>query len=225
MVKKYSMSFRQVDNPITAPVTKFGGQPNWLAEPQWPLSRATGELMRFLGQFRLYEDIFGPLQAQMAYLFMTDGDIFVDGTWEPDAGENAVVLQPGKWSGPSQALATGPTLMCVVLDHTPNTPREESCEYAVDLTLGDDPDVLDENTFRARNAWDDYCDYVDENKIGGVAAFLQHPEYPAPGKWRLLAQIQPEISPSCSINFGDAGVGYVFLAETGDQAKFLWQCG
>jgi hypothetical protein len=26
---------------------------------------------------------------------MTDGDEYVDGTWEPEGGENAVVIQPG----------------------------------------------------------------------------------------------------------------------------------
>ncbi|WP_422747317.1 hypothetical protein [Micromonospora sp. WMMD1219] len=30
----------------------------------------------------------------MAYLFLTGGDEYVDGTWEPEDGENAVIVQP-----------------------------------------------------------------------------------------------------------------------------------
>jgi hypothetical protein len=47
---------------------------------------------------------------------------------------------------------------------------------------------------------------------------------PFKGNCRLLLQLD-----SCSVpfdvNFGDAGVGYAFLNEVGDQAKFLWQWG
>lgn len=73
------------------PVTKLGGDPQWLAEPQWPLSASCGEPMTFIGQFRL--DTGG--EARLAYVFMTDVDDYVDGTWEPEGGENAVIVQPG----------------------------------------------------------------------------------------------------------------------------------
>lgn len=64
---------------------------------------------------------------------------------------------------------------------------------------------------------------MDENKIGGTPVFLQVDEFPLGGTCRLLLQLD-----SCSlpffINFGDAGVGYAFLNQAGDQANFLWQC-
>jgi hypothetical protein len=31
----------------------------------------------------------------MAYVFMVEDDEYVDGTEEPDGGENAVIIQPG----------------------------------------------------------------------------------------------------------------------------------
>ena len=65
---------------------------------------------------------------------------------------------------------------------------------------------------------------LDENKIGGSPVFMQGDEFPFEGTCRLLLQLD-----SCSVpfyvNFGDSGVGYAFLNETGDRAKFLWQCG
>jgi hypothetical protein len=46
--------------------------------------------MTFVGQFRV--DVDG--DVRMAYVFMTGSDEYVDGTWEPEGGENAVIVQP-----------------------------------------------------------------------------------------------------------------------------------
>lgn len=222
MIKKYVLSSEPAPTPITEPVSKLCGQPVWLAEPQWPLSKATGKPMSFVGQFVLYPEIFGLLEAKMAYIFMYDDEPFVDGTWLPDGGENAVVLQPVAWSGPAISVATGPTLY-----HTTQRPdgavEQIPVEYTLQLVSSEDPDVLDENEFRARDAWDEYCAYLDESKIGGAPAFLQYPEYPGPGNWRLLAQLNGDLF-DYNINFGDAGVGYAFIDGDGAAAKFLWQC-
>lgn len=222
MIKKYVLAAEEALTPIVEPASKLGGQPVWVGAPQWPLSRATGKPMSFIGQFALYAEIFGSLQAQMAYIFMYDDEPFVDGTWLPDGGENAVILQPGAWNEPAIPSATGPTLYNTV-QRPDGTLERVPVEYALHLVLGDDPDVLDENEFRARDAWDEYCAYLDESKIGGAPAFLQYPEYPGPGNWRLLAQLDWGLF-DCNINFGDAGVGYAFIDEDGAAAKFLWQC-
>ncbi|WP_262402782.1 YwqG family protein [Actinomadura sp. CNU-125] len=88
------------------PVTKIGGQPVWLEEPAWPVSAELETPMRFLGQFALDG-------GRLAYLFMTaDEEEYVDDTWEPDAGENALVIQPGGRIPEFvevEALAEGPT--------------------------------------------------------------------------------------------------------------------
>jgi hypothetical protein len=120
MKKKYTITFHEVQTPITEPVTKFGGQPVWITEAQWPLSRRLGIPMQFICQIKLYPELFGPLEAQMAYIFMTD-HIDIDPYWtsEPDEGENAVILQPGAWSGPTLPLTEGPSLYRWI----PNTAR------------------------------------------------------------------------------------------------------
>jgi len=86
MLKRKNIEFFEVKNPIVGCVTKFGGQPNWIGKPEWPLSKATDEPMRFIGQIHLEPDLFGKIPGRMAYLFMTD-DADVDGTWESDGGE------------------------------------------------------------------------------------------------------------------------------------------
>ena len=222
MIKKYVLSAEPAAASIMEPISKLGGQTVWLDEPQWPLSRATGKPMNFVGQFVLYPEIFGPLEARMAYIFMYDDEPFVNGTWLPDGGENAVILQPGAWTEPAIARATGPTLY-----HAARRPdgaiEQVPVEYALRVTPGEDPERLDENEFRARGAWDEYCEHVNESKIGGAPAFLQNPEYPGPGEWKLLAQLGSTLF-GYNINFGVSGVGYAFLNENGDSAKFLWQC-
>jgi hypothetical protein len=107
----FSIAFHEVEAPITSPTTKFGGQPVWLDGPEWPLSRETGNPMRFIGQIALSTEIFGEMSAKMAYLFMTDEEEHIDGTWLPDGGENALILQPqGVFDGEVQPLKQGPIL-------------------------------------------------------------------------------------------------------------------
>jgi uncharacterized protein YwqG len=89
MAKKATIEFVEAASPITKPVTKFGGQPVWLEEPQWPIGRETGNPMRFICQIALDENVFPSATGRMAYLFMTDEEDgeFVDGTYEPEGGE------------------------------------------------------------------------------------------------------------------------------------------
>lgn len=94
------------NEPITEPVTKFGGRPVWLDEPTWPLSAETGTQMTFIGQVRL-----PGAETRVAYLFMTDDEDHVDGTWDPEGGENACLVQPGPVPSfvRTAPLAAGPT--------------------------------------------------------------------------------------------------------------------
>lgn len=213
-IPKRTISFREASEPITEMVTKFGGQPVWLDEPQWPLSRATGHPMRFICQIALDPDLFGTIPGRMADLFMTDGERAVKGTWEPEGGENAVIIQPGE---PVVAVAphrTGPTLQRGEDDPTGMRRVFKDVEYAVDLTPGTDPENFSD---------DEALNHLSEYKIGGAPAFLQGEEYPVGGPWRLLAQIDSGTN-LFYLNFGDAGVGYALLSADGTQGRFLWQC-
>ena len=57
----------------------------------------------------------------------------------------------------------------------------------------------------------------------GEPRWLQSEEVPAGGPWRFLMQIDSS-SDAYVVNFGDAGVAYVFVAADGSTARFLWQC-
>lgn len=105
---KTILRFEESTRPIREPVTKFGGQPVWLEEPTWPLSAETGSPMRFIGQVRLPGD-----RVRLGYIFMTDEEDgeFVEGTWEPEGGENAFFAQPGRPAAFYEVapMETGPT--------------------------------------------------------------------------------------------------------------------
>lgn len=196
-------------------MTKFGGQPVWLSDPEWPLSKQTGEPMRFICQIALNPEIFGGPPGRMAYLFMTDGEDFVDGTYEPDGGENAVIIQPNGNNVATKSQATGPTLYVMKEMAGHDLLQPVPCEFAVTSIAGADPEkeIQDGDDGAA----------LSEIKIGGTPAFLQGEEYPAGGEWRLLLQLDSASVPFY-VNFGDAGVGYAFLSEDGRSGRFLWQC-
>ena len=224
-MKRQSIKFVEARKPVREPITKFGGQPVWLSEPQWPLSAETGKPMRFICQIALSEELFGPTVSKMAYIFMTDGEDYVDGTWEPDGGENAVILQPGTTLLPIQPLADGPTLYRMVKNMFKNRLIPEPCEFTVQGTVSDDPAFVPESERLqwSEQKWEEYASALDGNKIGGTPIFLQCDQFPGPGSWKLLLELDSTRVPF-SVNFGDAGIAYAFLSEDGTIGKFLWQC-
>lgn len=229
MPMKYTLSYREVHTPIADPITKFGGQPVWIEAPQWPLSRQYGTPMQFIGQITLYANLFGDLEARMAYLFLTDWTYegMPPATDDPDGGENAVILQPGGiWRGPSLPLYEGPSLYQRTFRN--GCFEETPCEYAVDLRLGEDPETgaWDEVDPDDREAMRAYLNALSEDKIGGtpVPNVNSDPRLaPGPGEWPLLLQLDSkDDSDEFFLNLGPDGVGYAFLAPDGRSGKFLW---
>jgi uncharacterized protein YwqG len=225
MVKRATIEFVEASAPIRDLVTKFGGQPAWFSSLQWPVSRQTGQPMRFMAQIALDPDLFGSVEGRMAYLFMTEGDDYVDGTWEPDGGENAVIVQLGDCIVPTQNLAEGPTLYRMVSRPGHDRLVPELCEFSVRLTQSEDPEFVsdqdrwqhDQETNRT------YSEALDGNKIAGTPGFLQSDEFPGDDFRKLLLQIDSTRVPFY-VNFGDCGIGYAFLSHDGRSGKFLWQC-
>ena len=62
---------------------------------------------------------------------MTDEDEFVDGTWEPHGGENAVILQPGETISKAALVTEGPTLYQMVKKPSAKLLVPEPCEFSV----------------------------------------------------------------------------------------------
>ncbi|HRE31084.1 MAG TPA: DUF1963 domain-containing protein [Candidatus Berkiella sp.] len=206
MKKITAIQFNKVTNPITEQKTKFGGQPAWLEEPQWPLD-LNGKALHFVGQIVIDTQLFENAQGRIAYLFMSNEDDAQ--TWDPNTGDSAVIIQPGE---------PLPSIKC---NNQSEGPTLIDGEYEVTLRLKEEvfqiaPELLDEE------AYTEYFRQLSGNKIGGTPLFIQGEEYPK-GYERLLLQIDSTEVPF-NINFGDSGTGYLFINANISQGKFLWQC-
>jgi uncharacterized protein YwqG len=230
MAKRKTIAFRDSSDQIREPQTKFGGQPIWLTEPQWPLSRELGVPMRFIGQVAVPNDLFPEGDGKVVYIFMTDTDDYVDGTWEPNGGENAAIIQPAELSEAPivlvEANATGPTIQRYVKTPFSKKLKPQDVELSVALSEEDEPDFISDSDKASLSDADNekYWDAIQGNKIGGNPAFIQYDEFPdSETDWRLLLQLD-----SCAVpfhlNFGDAGIGHVFVDTGVTKARLLWQC-
>lgn len=225
MPKRGSLEFIEVSSPITELVTKFGGQPVWYSTPQWPISRSTGKPMRFICQIALDPELFGKCESRMAYLFMTDEEGVNADTWEPEGGENAVIVQPGETLPRVKPLTQGPSLYEMVIG-LEQVRYRRPCEFAVRIRVATETEFVSEELARDmdEDEREKYYEAVRGSKIGGAPAFIQSDEFPGDEYHTLLLQLEDGDLPF-SVNFGDAGVGYAFLSDDRKSAEFLWQCG
>jgi len=216
------LRFVQASAPITAAVTKFGGQPVWLEAPTWPLSRKLQRPMQFVGQIELLPEVFGDIEGRMAYFFMTIDDEVSD-TWDPDAGETAIIVQPGdKPLQPCDASHVGPEL--AFDSRYQGMDPAGLCEFTVDLNIISEPDYVPEDQLFQRPAAE--IDAVSKRwraqKIGGAPYWWQAEQFPYADA-RLLFQFNDGGAVPFYVNFG-AGTGYGFLNPSGTQGQFLSQC-
>jgi hypothetical protein len=228
---KQVIRYHETPTPIRTFTTKFGGQPVWLEEPTWPLSRMYARPMQFVCQIALDPGFLPKTPAQMAYLFMTDWDYEspYPNTFDPDDGENALLLQPGGlWSGPSLHLHEGPGLYRRF--HRGGRWEQVPCEFAVELLPGDDPeDGVWQDYPQEEAAQDLYWAALSEDKLGGIPV-------PTPfGRrfgadfdgWRLLLQLNAKDNANGSdpffLNMAYDAVAYAFVSRDGRRGKFLWE--
>lgn len=226
MPKKHSITFRELAEG-ERPLTKFGGQPRWVAEPQWPIGKGLGKPMRFLCQIELADNLFPNAAGKVAYIFITDDEEYVEGTWEPFSGENAVVIQPGgNTDVPCEAIQTGPTLQNYVKVPGHEKLQPQDVEFGLEFAEGNDAEFVSESD-RIKGSEEEsekYRSSLEGNKIGGTPGFLQGDEFPDNKRdWRLLLQLDSCDQPFF-VNFGDAGISYTFITEDGTEGRFLWQC-
>lgn len=136
-----------------------------------------------------------PGERVTAYLFM---DLRGTRSWLPEGGQNALLLQP---SGRIPAflttapLRTGPVLR--------DAAGRTVCHEA-------------RLTPSAR-------DVSSAQHMGGHPNWLQGDE--APERWTFLLQLDSGQLPDAVVGFGDAGIGYAFIAPDRREGRFLWQSG
>jgi predicted DNA-binding WGR domain protein/uncharacterized protein YwqG len=220
--------FTEVKIPITTPITKFGGQPVWLAEPRWPLSARTGHPIPFMCQIKLEPELFGTIDATIAYIFK-DGD----------GDDMATVLQPGnivarhdlygqEGDFPLFSIQTnGSTLRKSISIQEPPFYQSVEVEYSAQLKAGwDAPYAFDDE----RENWSQEKENRTYSKtigykIGGSPCIFDDEFVPEElhEKWNLLLQMrQPEENEdesALSDYFGEVTCWW-FISKDGKQLTF-----
>lgn len=195
-------------NPKAELVTKFGGMPCLIQKNEWPRSKLTGKLMKFICQIRLEKNLFNGLEDKIVYLFLTD-DINVTNTYDPEGGENAVLIKSineCKISRLNLFPSKGPSL---------------DNEFKTEISYKEEPEFDTEEW--KEEQYDEYVRSVEGNKIAGSPAYVERNEPVIEKGWRLLLQIDSSDTPF-EIDFGGGGVGYLFINSDCSKGKFLWQC-
>jgi hypothetical protein len=227
LTPRLEMSWRPSVTPIDEPTAKLGGQPFWLDEPFWPTSQTSGQPMTFVGQFPLP----GP-DVAMAYLFLSDED----GTYEPDGGENALLVQPDGRVPPfvsGEARRTGPSLWRRGTDWNQRVPVELHLDLqapAESAVSAFEREVVRQDAARRGVPWernDDSEDVDCRSYVGGEPLFWQ-PWTPVEldDDWRFFFQLDGAEGwgdDPFALNLG-GGTGYAFLSHDQREARFFWDC-
>lgn len=182
-------------------ITKFGGQPDWIESPQWPVSLPwDNRPLKFIGQIRL-NDFYSELEnLTLAYIFMTQPEDKADPFFDPDIifpdeGENAVIIQPnGKIPEyiHIDTFSIGPTVDSETIWIPQTTEIEE----------------IEPTEFKQ----------IDVDKFCGIPAFFQNSEVEADK--RLLLQLHTNWLPFY-INAGGSPTMFTFLNDKKNEGLLL----
>jgi HEAT repeats len=160
------------------PPPKFGGQPDWIGLPAWPVTEDLRPLV-FYGQLPVGGDT-----PRMAYLFFSlDADV---ASWEPLGEGNALLVQPGDACQlQTVGQATGPGLYERVPERLGFRRRTRARPYERFVTLrpGADPEGWEGRAARG-TASERHGDW---NKIGGTPLFVSGRPGLGPG-WEFAFQ-------------------------------------
>jgi hypothetical protein len=164
--KENLVTLVETDAAPSNPSTKFGGQPDWLGDPQWPLSAETKAPMQFVCQIHLADAWITEHADRIAYLFISGPD-GGEQTWSHDEGENCVVIQSSTERLPIPSIPWPP------LDKldSPTGPTASERTFVPRLTPGGDPDYVHQEN-RTEQLGD-----PEEFKLGGTPVFIQDDDF------------------------------------------------
>lgn len=188
------------EGPVDHEGTRFGGQPSWLTEPTWPLTR-DGTPMAFWGQV----DVPAP-SGRRAFIFIDPDECL-------DPADAAVICQPG----PPPQLPTAPR------PEGPQIPvRALDDRYTGGILTRFVARVPKLDPFFEPPEWPDGWIAVGRrgwNKVGGTPTWLQGP-IDAPDL-QLLCEFAAS---EAGFELADGAQCYVFIHPTEAEGLFHWDC-
>lgn len=221
IIEKYDIiRFVKLEEKIDKPISKFGGQPVWIEEEQWPVSMGwEDKKMMFIGQILVEKGMLGNKEDLMVYIFVTHPESYEDDFFDPDitewnGGENAVIIQSFENVQNNINCQKGPTLF---------DEDNKQYEYIPILKKGYDPEFLTNSEFRKLNdeQQEEYFNLIDVNKIGGIPNFFREDVF-LEGEWMLLLQLKCESLPFV-LRAGTMSILYIFISKDFKKAGMLIQ--
>lgn len=200
-MKAYKIDRFVSQNDECSFITKFGGQPDWLLAPQWPVSPAwDNRPLKFIGQIRLNDFISGLDNLEMAYIFLTQPENAEDDFYDPDIifpeeGENAIILQP-----------SGKIPEYIHVQGCQKGPTVDSEKIWV-------PQIIEIEELLTTEFKE-----IDVDKFCGIPALLQESEMTA--HHSLLLQLHTNWLPFY-VNAGGAPTMFTFLRENRDSGFIM----
>ena len=206
---------------------KLGGRPWGLPESRWPTCSACGWELTLIAQVAHHAERLDLGRAgRVLYVFHCNRDPGGCATWDATSGANAAFVIEPEESTTAWAQA-------------PREVMEEQEVIIAGWTESDDGvepgdvDAFYDDAKRAALSDEVLCLPVMNTRVGSVPSLIQSAEELPKAPWRFVMQIDSthSLSDGTSIegfNFGDAGIGYVFVRDREGQApegRFLWQCG
>ncbi|MFG2775090.1 hypothetical protein [Streptomyces sp. NPDC048350] len=204
---RVEMCLCPVDQAITEPVAKLGGDPFWLEEPCWPLNPRTGEPLDFVGQIPVPAE--PGEELRMAYLFLSYED-YETGGMDPEDGEAVLLVQPG---GRIPGFATiGPAgtkgRSLFALD-------EADEMVPVEFRIETQPVPDTQGRYLEQDGSFDL-----DNYIGGKADYRNWAVVEAPWRFFFSLVCTGDTGPYF-LNFGH-GAGYAYLSPDRLEGRFGW---
>lgn len=205
---RLEMKVHAVEEPITEPVAKLGGDPIWLDKPCWPVHPTTREPLDFIGQFPVPAE--PSEERRMAYLFLSYDDYETGGV-DPEDGEAVLLIQPG--GRIPEFAAIGPT-------GTKGRslwrfgPEEELVPVECRIELTPVPDEVEQDL-------ELHGTVNVDNYFGGRPAYPDWAGVEAP--WRFYFCLSgTDLDEQYFLNFAH-GYGYAYLSPDRLEGRFSWE--
>ncbi|MFD9328210.1 hypothetical protein [Streptomyces sp. NPDC060065] len=205
---RLEMTFHPVEEPITEPIAKMGGDPVWMDEPCLPVHPSTAEPLDFVGQFPV--PVEPGEERRMAYLFLSYDDYETGGA-DPEDGEAVLLVQPG---GRIPAFATIGSAGTKGRSLWRFGPDEEQVSVQFRIHTTAVPETVERNL--EEHGTVDVRDY-----LGGKPAYPDWAGVEAPWRFFFCLGGMEDDGPYF-LNFA-YGSGFAYLSPDRLEGRFSWE--
>jgi hypothetical protein len=217
----------RLDSHRRGKADKLGGRPWGLPESRWPTCTKCGWELALIAQLEHHDDRLDLGRAgRVLFVFQCNRDPGTCETWDATSGANdAFVIEPeestASWTqAPTEVMEEQEVIVSGWSESDDGIDEKHAAAFYDDTKRFALPEEIQRLP-------------VMTTRIGSVPSLIQSADELPKDPWRFVMQLDSthSLSDGTSIegfNFGDAGIGYVFVRDREGkppEVRFLWQCG